>query len=202
MTLPGRKPPDFVPSKPDRSRFKHNVDERTKQYEALLMPVGYLMAHWSNNEALLAYYLQNLVGTDSETALTILYSVGTARGRFDLLNNLVELNVPHKKVREKVRSLFKRFASTTKTRNKFAHALYEVDQQGFFSHITSVNLAGFSGDNLLARQPVDRQAVNEILDAAKRLAKLNQDLWDYLPVFAKYMKEQRSKQHKEDQAGG
>jgi len=142
-----------------------------------LVSIGGLVVNWANNESVFLAMLQCLVGGGKHTAAIIWHSQRTTRGRLDLVARLVREQVNDTELVEQIDQAINQFAGLSRVRNFFCHAMYDYDPEMRLLSATSVNLTPDGYPIESESKKMDRATLNEIKDAAMKLADTNLEQW-------------------------
>jgi hypothetical protein len=134
--------------------------------------------NWGSDESVFLAMLQALLGGNKKTANIVWFSFYNTTNRLDLVRRLIKQHVTDKALQADIESAVVEFLGCTKTRNFFCHAAYSTDDQARLSAAHSASLSD-NGEPLIRDNSrlLDRSALNDIVETARRLADLNPVLW-------------------------
>lgn len=171
-----------LPPKPDFQSIEAAALESADRRTTILALIGNLVFSWSNNESMFIYIIMVLLDTDETTAAIIFSTLNTTRARLDLIQRLAKLRVADKQLAKELDKLIDRFNATTRMRNEFNHAMYEVNEHGDITHTHAMRIVETKGKLKFGEtKKVDKARIEAISKALRELRDLNRDLWGFLP---------------------
>jgi len=174
-----------LPAAPDFDAIQPPKGEAALRQTQILSLIGNLGLSWSNNESLFVYVLMLLLRTDEVTAALVFGTLNTSRARLDLIRRLASVKLTDPAVAQTLERLIRRFNATTKVRNDLTHAMSEVNAAGEITHTNTMRIVEHGGRlSFGAQRAMDDARVRELTDVNRQLARLNRDLWQFLPVLA------------------
>jgi hypothetical protein len=185
--------PPSLPPKPDFQSIEAAALESADRRTTILALIGNLVFSWSNNESMFIYVIMVLLDTDQTTAAIIFSTLNTTRARLDLIQRLAKLRIADKQLAKELDKLIDRFNATTRMRNEFNHAMYEVNEQGDITHTHAMRIIETKGKLKFGEtKKVDKARIEGISKALRELRDLNRDLWDFLPRLQAHRKTMRA----------
>lgn len=139
--------------------------------------IGQLIIHWSNSESVLLRILMALIGNEGGKAQTVFYSHKNTNGRLDLIMTLTRSSISDKFLVKDVEVAISTFKGMSRTRNFFAHSMYDYNINGQMLGATGVIFDNQTGVFRWDSKPFNAQTLNEINDANTRSIELNRSLW-------------------------
>jgi DNA integrity scanning protein DisA with diadenylate cyclase activity len=180
-----------LPQKPNFAAIEAAAPQSASRRTFIMALIGNLSYAWSNNESMFIYVLMLLLRTDQTIAAIVFATLNTTRARLDLIERLAKVRIRDKTVLKDLTKIITRFNDLTRLRNEFNHCLYRVNEHGEITHTQSIRLIEV-GDSLQfgnARE-MDDDRIRQILEAIRRMTKLNRDIWDFLPSLQNYFSAQ------------
>lgn len=163
-----------------------------KSRESILSLIGTLVFSWANNESVFIYVLMLLMRTEQSTAAIVFATLNTTRARLDLIQRLSKSQRIDKAVTADLDDLVGRFSKLTRIRNEFNHSMFILNEQGEFTHTQLMRIEESRGRMRFgARRDFDEARIQELRTAVSDLAKLNRDVWAFLPRLEEAMRPQR-----------
>lgn len=180
--------PTTLPPKPDFSAIEASALESADRRTALLALIGNMICSWSNNESLFIYIIMLLMETDEISAAIVFSTLNTTRARLDLVGRLAKVKIADKQLRKELDEIIDRFGATTRMRNEFNHALYEMNAAGEITHTRSMKITEKRGRISFGESaPIDQERLGKIMQTLRDLQDLNRQLWDFLPRLQKHL---------------
>jgi hypothetical protein len=141
--------------------------------------IGVLVINWGGDESVFQAMLQALLAGDKYSAIITWASFHNTANRLELVRRLTRQHITDKALRRDIESAITEFAGYTRTRNFFCHAAYGSDDQARLTVAHSINLTDNDAAPIRdASRLLDRAALNDIVETARRLADLNPVLWE------------------------
>lgn len=173
-----------LPPVPDFAAIEAEAPKNADRQTALLALIGNLVFVWSNNESMFIYVLMILLETDEATAAVVFVTLNTTRARLDLIQRLAGMKIRDAGVARTLQGLVKQFNSCTRLRNEFNHCTYAVNQVGEITHIQTMKIQEGRGQMVFgSTRKVDAELIEELLNAMRRMKRLNRELWAFLPTL-------------------
>lgn len=177
-----------LPQKPDFAAIEAAAPQSASRRTFIMALIGNLTYAWSNNESMFIYVLMLLMDVDQTIAAIVFTTLNTTRARLDLIERLAKVRIREKAVFKDLTKIVTRFNELTRLRNEFNHCLYQVNEQGEITHTQSIRLLEVAdGLQFGAAREMDDGRIEEILEAIRKMTKLNRDIWDFLPVLQVYL---------------
>jgi hypothetical protein len=178
-----------LPPKPDFEALAASAPASADRRTLVLALIGNLVSNWTNNESLFIYMLMILLKTDQESAALTFATLNTTRARLDLIQRLARITIKDKALDKALAKIIERFNDTTHIRNEFNHCMYIVDAQGQITHTQSMRIVQ-TRDNLQfgEMKPMDDARLREMIKATKEMARINRDIWDFLPRLESHVR--------------
>ncbi|MFK0693230.1 hypothetical protein ACFX5Q_34695 [Mesorhizobium sp. IMUNJ 23033] len=157
-----------------------NVFGKAEHNVTIYLLVGQLIVHWANNESLFMRILHGLVGTTMKDATTLFHSHKNTMGRLDLILALGNGKITDPALKAELTSLVSQFKGLSRTRNFFAHAMFNYDDE---LRITDASGVVFDNKNQIFthdQRPFTPATINEINDASTKAVALNRALWKFV----------------------
>lgn len=178
-----------LPPKPDFEALAASAPASADRRTLVLALIGNLVSNWTNNESLFIYVLMILLKTDQESAALTFATLNTTRARLDLIQRLARITIKDKTLDKALTKIIERFNDTTHIRNEFNHCMYIVDAQGQITHTQSMRIVQ-TKDNLQfgEMKPMDDARLREMIKATKEMARINRDIWDFLPRLESHVR--------------
>lgn len=178
-----------LPPKPDFEALAASAPASADRRTLVLALIGNLVSNWTNNESLFIYVLMILLKTDQESAALAFATLNTTRARLDLIQRLARITIKDKALDKTLAKIIERFNETTQIRNEFNHCMYIVDAQGQITHTQSMRIVQ-TRDNLQfgEMKPMDDARLREMIKATKEMARINRDVWDFLPRLESHVR--------------
>ncbi len=178
-----------LPPKPDFEALAASAPASADRRTLVLALIGNLVSNWTNNESLFIYVLMILLKTDQESAALTFATLNTTRARLDLIQRLARITIKDKTLDKALAKIIERFNDTTHIRNEFNHCMYIVDAQGQITHTQSMRIVQ-TRDNLQfgEMKPMDDARLREMIKATKEMARINRDIWDFLPRLESHVR--------------
>ena len=177
-----------LPEKPNFAAIEAAATQSAGRRTYILALIGNLAYAWSNNESMFIYVLMLLIGVDQTIAAIIFATLNTTRARLDLIERLAKVRIRDRTIFKDLTKIITRFNELTRLRNEFNHCLYQVNEHGEITHTQSIRLLEVAnGLQFGAAREMDDSRIEEILEAIRRMTKLNRDIWDFLPVLQAYL---------------
>jgi hypothetical protein len=171
-----------LPPTPDFAAIEREAQKYADRKTMILALIGNLIFSWSNNESMFIYVLMVLLETDEATAAVVFVTLNTTRARLDLILRLAALKVADPAVARTLNGLIRQFNNLTRLRNEFNHCMYVLNEHGEITHIRAMRLEEDKhGLSFGATQEMNDARVEQIIDAVRRLTKLNREIWEFLP---------------------
>jgi len=171
-----------LPQKPDFAAIEAKAHQSARRRNLVLTLIGNLVYSWSNNESMFLYVLMLLMNTDEASATVVFATLNTTRARIELIERLAKIKIVDKMIAKNLERLVGRFNELTKVRNEFNHCLYTVDSVGEITDTQSIKVQEVRGMlQLGTARKMDDARINEMLGSIRALARLNREIWDFLP---------------------
>ncbi|MGO4712002.1 hypothetical protein [Bradyrhizobium sp. 2TAF24] len=171
-----------LPPKPDFAALEAAAPRTADRRTLILSLIGALVSNWSNNESLFIYILMLLLNTDQASAAIVFATLNTTRARLDLIQRLSKIKIKDKMLDRELNRLIERFNESTQIRNEFNHCMYMLDTNGAIAHTQSMRLIQTRRDLQFGEvKPVDDARIKEMSEAAHEMARINREIWDFLP---------------------
>ena len=85
--------------------------------------------------------------------------------------------------------LIERFSEGTQIRNEFNHCMYVLDANGEIAQTQSMRLVQTRRDLQFGEtKPVDDARIRDMVDAAREMARINREIWDFLPRLEAHLR--------------
>ena len=108
---------------------------------------------------------------------------------FDLIQRLARIKIKDKALSRELDHLIERFNDGTHVRNELNHCMYTVDSSGEISQTQSMRLVQTRGNLRFGEtKPLDDARINEMIEAVREMARLNRDIWDFLPRLEAHLR--------------
>ena len=171
-----------LPPKPDFAALEAAAPESADRRTTILTLIGNLGVNWSNNESLFIYVLMLLLRIDQASGAIVFATLNTTRARLDLIQRLARIKIKDKALSKDLDRLIERFGKGTHIRNEFNHCMYTVDSSGEISQTQSMRLVQTRNNLRFGEtKPLDDARIQEMTDAVREMARINRDIWDFLP---------------------
>ncbi|MDR3469282.1 MAG: hypothetical protein P4M07_25415 [Xanthobacteraceae bacterium] len=171
-----------LPPKPDFAALEAAAPKGADRRTMLLALIGSMVLNWSNNESLLIYVLMLLLGTDEVAAAIVFATLNTTRARLDLIQRLAKIKLRDKALGRDLAGLIDQFNEATQLRNELNHCMYTVDANGEIVQTQSMRLVQTRTALKFGEvKPMNEVRLQEITDAALEMARLNREMWAFLP---------------------
>ena len=171
-----------LPPKPDFAALEAAAPKSADRRTRLLALIGSLVFNWSNNESLFIYVLMLLLDSDEASAAIVFATLNTTRARLDLIQRLAKIKIRDRSLDAELADLIERFNEGTQLRNELNHCMYAVDANGEIVQTQSMRLVQTRTSLKFGEtRPMNDQRVTEMSDAVMEMAKLNRDIWQFLP---------------------
>ena len=171
-----------LPPKPDFAALEAAAPESAYRRTMILTLIGNLGVNWSNNESLFIYVLMLLLRIDQASGAIVFATLNTTRARLDLIQRLARIKIKDKAVSKELDRLIERFSDGTHIRNEFNHCMYTVDSSGEISQTQSMRLVQTRNNLRFGEtKPLDDARIQEMTEAVREMARINRDIWDFLP---------------------
>ncbi len=174
-----------LPAAPDFDALQPPKGEAALRQTRILSLIGNLGLSWSNTESVFVYVLMLLLRTDEVTAAIVFTTLNTSRARLDLIRRLAAVKLADPATAQTLERLIRRFNAATRVRNDLTHAMSVVNATGEITHTNTMRIVEHGGRlSFGAQRAMDDARVRELTDVNRQLARLNRDLWQFLPVLA------------------
>jgi uncharacterized tellurite resistance protein B-like protein len=171
-----------LPPRPDFAAIEAAAHQSVNRRTLVLALIGNLVYSWSNNESMFIYVLMLLMDTDETSAAVVFATLNTTRARIDLIERLASIKIKDKTIDKALERIVARFHELTRIRNEFNHCMYTVGEHGEITHTHAIRLQEVRGQlQLGVVRKMDDARIQEMLDAIRKLTRLNRDIWDFLP---------------------
>lgn len=171
-----------LPPMPDFAAIETEAPKHADHQTMILALIGNLVFSWSNNESMFIYILMILLETDEATAAIVFVTLNTTRARLDLIQRLAVVKITDPAVARALDGLIKQFNKCTRLRNEFNHCMYVLNDQGEITQMQSMRIENEKGGIAFgSAREMNEVRIGEIIDAIKRLKKLNREIWSFLP---------------------
>ncbi|MEO6946697.1 MAG: hypothetical protein ABI146_02445 [Nitrobacter sp.] len=178
-----------LPPKPDFAAIEAAAPESADRRTMILALIGNLGVNWSNNESLFIFVLMLLLRIDQASAAIVFATLNTTRARLDLIQRLARVKIKDKVLSKELDRLIERFSDGTHIRNEFNHCMYTIDSSGEISQTQSMRLVQTRNNLRFGEtKPLDDARIQEMTDAAREMARINRDIWDFLPRLDAYLR--------------
>lgn len=178
-----------LPERPDFKALQLAAATTADKRTMLLALIGNLAFSWSNNESMFIYLIMLLLDTDETAAAVVFSSLNTTRARLDLIRRLALLRISDKAIATELDKLISRFDASTRLRNEFNHAVFDVDTNGDITHTRSLRIIEKRGKLKFGQtQAVNNKRLMELSNAITELGSLNRDIWDFLPRLQEHLR--------------
>jgi hypothetical protein len=185
-------PKSELPPMPDFNAIEAAAPKSEDRRTLVFAVVGNLVFSWSNNESLFIYVLMLLLRTDQASAAVVFATLNTTRARLDLIQRLAKLHIRDRALDKTLDRIVERFNECTRVRNEFNHCMYSVGARGEIVHTQSMRIVetkrGLSFGEI---KPMDEARIKELGQTVKELAKLNRDIWEFLPRLEEHLRHTR-----------
>ena len=180
---------NHLPEKPDFAALEAAAPESADRRTTVLSLIGSLVFNWSNNESLFIYVLMLLLKVDQASAAIVFATLNTTRARLDLIQRLARIRIKDKALSKALDSLIDRFNEGTHIRNELNHCMYTVDNTGAISHTQSMRLVQTRNALRFGEvKPMDDARIHEMSDAVREMARINREIWDFLPRLEAHLR--------------
>ena len=142
-----------LPTKPDFLAIEAEALKSADRRTTILALIGNLVFTWSNNESMFIYFIMVLMDTDEISAAIVFSTLNTTRARLDLIQRLAKIKIADRQLRKDLDDLIERFNATTRMRNEFNHAMYEVNAKGDITHTHSMRITEQRGKLKFGQRP-------------------------------------------------
>jgi hypothetical protein len=171
-----------LPPKPDFAALEAVAPKGADRRTRLLALIGSLVFNWSNNESLFIYVLMLLLESDEASAAIVFATLNTTRARLDLIQRLAKIKIRERSLDAQLADLIERFNEGTQLRNELNHCMYTVDVNGEIVQTQSMRLVQTRTSLKFGEtRPMNDARIKEMSDAAIEMARLNRDIWEFLP---------------------
>lgn len=171
-----------LPPKPDFKAFDASAPASSDRRTFILALIGNLVSSWTNNESLFIYVLMILLRTDQASAALTFATLNTTRARLDLIQRLAKISVHDKALEKTLGRIIDRFNESTQIRNEFNHCMYVVDASGQITSTRSMRIVQTKSNIEFGKtKPMDDARLKSMVAATKDMARINRDIWDFLP---------------------
>lgn len=178
-----------LPERPDFKALQLAAASTADKRTQLMVLIGNLAFSWSNNESMFIYLIMLLLDTDETAAAVVFSTLNTTRARIDLIRRLALLRINDKSISRELDELIARFDVSTRLRNEFNHAVFDVDAKGDITHTRSLRLVEKRGKLKFGEtQAVNSKRLRELSGAISELVSLNRDIWDFLPRLQQHLR--------------
>jgi hypothetical protein len=178
-----------LPPKPDFAALDAAASESADRRTTILALIGNLVFNWSNNESLFIYVLMLLLKVDQVSAAIVFATLNTTRARLDLIQRLARIKIKDKALSKELDRVIDRFNDGTHIRNEFNHCMYTVDGNGAISQTQSMRLVQTRSTLRFGEtKPLDDARIEEMAEAVREMAKINRDIWDFLPRLEAHLR--------------
>ncbi|MEM8797095.1 MAG: hypothetical protein AAGE61_16150 [Pseudomonadota bacterium] len=179
-----------LPNRPDLQAIKDVARETSQRRNLILGLIGNLSFCWSNNESMLIYLIMALLRTNETSAKIIFGTLNTTRARMDLVERLAAAHLTDETIKREIKRILRVFNDCTKVRNELIHCMFHIDQGGDITHTHSLRVQVQKGElQTVVTQDMDDARIRKMASTVKKLVKLNADLWAFLPVLDKHMRD-------------
>jgi hypothetical protein len=181
---------DHLPQKPDFAALEAAAPGSADRRTTILSLIGGLVFNWSNNESLFIYVLMLLLKADQATAAIVFATLNTTRARLDLIQRLARIRIKDKALSKELDRLIDGFNDGTHIRNELNHCMYTVDNTtGEILHTQSMRLVQTSSALRFGEiKPMDEARIREMSDAVREMARINREIWDFMPRLEAYLR--------------
>ncbi|MEM8649301.1 MAG: hypothetical protein AAGF54_02110 [Pseudomonadota bacterium] len=165
------------------------AERKTQNRRTLILSlIGNLSFCWSNNESMLIYLIKALLKTDEVSAKIIFGTLNTTRARIDLINRLAVVHIDDEVLAKELKRIIRVFSDCTKIRNDFIHCMFELDGTGAITHTHSLKIQVKKNElTTTTSRDLDDKRITQMAQTVKRLIKLNNDIWAFVPKLEEYM---------------
>jgi DNA integrity scanning protein DisA with diadenylate cyclase activity len=171
-----------LPPQPDFAAIDAAAAQSAEKRAAVLALVGNLVFSWSNNESMFIYVLMLLMDTDEVAAAIVFATLNTTRARLELIQRLAKARLGDRSTAQELEGLIRRFNACTRVRNEFNHSMFTVNERGEITHTQAMRIQESRGRMRFGvRKDVDENRLRELNDTIAELARLNRDIWEFLP---------------------
>jgi hypothetical protein len=154
----------------------------------VLALIGNIVFSWSNNESMFIYILMLLMETNETVAAIVFATLNTSRARLELIQRLARTRVADRAMARELDELIDRFNDCTRLRNEFNHSMFVVSDSGELTHTQAMRIQERRGRLAFGmRRSLDESRLNEMREGVVQLARLNRDLWAFLPRLEAYI---------------
>ena len=163
--------PNPVPTETDQSADDH--------LDAILLRIGRLNYAWSNTESLLVHLMAGLGGMRKEAATIVFLSIGTTRGRIELVERMAKAFLP-KNQQQRLLDLMAQFSRLSAIRNRYNHSLWSFEEDGSVSTIMMRIADRRDKIHMGQRQSVGPREIERLDQDLAKLAEVNAQIWNFL----------------------
>ena len=154
----------------------------------MLALIGNIVFSWSNNESMFIYILMLLMETNETVAAIVFATLNTSRARLELIQRLARTRVADRTIARELDELIERFNECTRLRNEFNHSMFVVSDSGELTHTQALRIQERRGRLAFGmRRSLDEKRLSEMRQGVAELARLNRDLWAFLPRLEAYI---------------
>jgi hypothetical protein len=153
-----------------------NVFGKADHNVAIYILIGQLIVHWANNESVFLRILHGLMGATLADATTAFHSHKNTMGRLDLIVALGNGKISDDKLKAELASLVSQFKGLSRTRNFFAHSMFDYDDELRLQGATGIIFDNKNQVFVQEAKAFTPATINEINDANTRATALNRDL--------------------------
>lgn len=151
------------------------LDQPTLYRARFLGLLGRLVVEWTNVESFLCLLLGHLLRSDPYRADIVFYSHANSLARRELVWRLFVAFVDSAETKDRFEQFLRRFKRATEMRNKYVHAVYQMDDDGF--SISTVRFSSnFDGVNHVDVSLSLKDAINELSQACDTCLELNAEI--------------------------
>jgi hypothetical protein len=183
-----------LPPSPDFTAIETAATGSAEHRNAVLALIGNIVFSWSNNESMFLYVLMLLMETSETVAAVVFATVNTTRARLELIQRLARARLADRAIARELDALIERFNECTRLRNEFNHSMFVVSESGELTHTQSLRIQERRGRMAFGmRKSLDDNRLNEMREGVAELARLNRDLWAFLPRLEAYIASSRNR---------
>jgi hypothetical protein len=144
---------------------------------AVYHAIGVLVINWAIDESVFRAMLQALMRGEMETAAVAWFSHHNTAARLELVSRLCRQHIDDAALVADTEAAIKDFSGCTAVRNFFCHATYHMNAEAELQSAESINLMQVGKPLRRDARLLDKQSLNHIIDAASKLADMNEALW-------------------------
>lgn len=155
--------------------------------------IGVLVVNWAADESWFQAMLAPFFGGDKWSAAIAWYSYNSTANRLELVLRLCRQHIDDAALLSEIEAAHTEFTGCSRVRNYFCHATYMYADDGKLASANNVSLSQTGRPLRLEERALGPQTLNQITDAARRLADLNEVLAKLPDRISRTLRAQRLK---------